>query len=154
MLLENVSEGGVIRFRDVTDEAGPGFAEPWSSRGLAVGDFDNDGRLDILISHIDGPPSLLHNETEGGAWITLICEDRHGGTNPIGTEVTIRAGGKAQWRDIAAGDSYMSTHDPRPHFGLGPAETVDLIDVKWPDGTHSIRKDVKARQFLRVRQGT
>ncbi|MFI5183545.1 MAG: CRTAC1 family protein [Vicinamibacteria bacterium] len=153
-LMENISAGGPITFRDVTDTAGPGFEPKAVSRGLAIGDFDNDGRLDILISHVDGPPSLLHNETPGGAWLTVVCEDSHGGTNPIGTQVTIRAGGKRQWRDIAAGDSFLSTHDPRPHFGLGATETVDEVDVRWPDGTHSLRRDVAARQFLRVRQGT
>ena len=154
LLLENVSANGDIRFADVTDEAGPGFEPKALSRGLAVGDFDNDGRLDLLVSHVDGPPSLLHNETGGGAWLTVICEDRHGATNPLGAEVRLSAGGKAQWRDIAAGDSFMSTHDPRPHFGLGAVETVDRIDVRWPDGTHSVRRDVKARQFLRIRQGS
>jgi enediyne biosynthesis protein E4 len=154
LLLENVSAGSEVRFVDATDQAGPGFEPKALSRGLAVGDFDNDGRLDLLISHVDGPPSLLRNETEGGAWLTVICEDRHGATNPIGTQVRVTAGGKVQWRDIAAGDSFMSTHDPRPHFGLGPAEMVDQIDVTWPDGTHSVRHGVKARQFLRIRQGS
>ena len=153
LLLENVSANGEIRFADVTDERDQGSEPKALSRGLAVGDFDNDGRLDLLVSHVDGPPSLLHNETEGGAWLTVICEDRHGATNPIGTEVRISAGGKSQWRDIAAGDSFMSTHDPRPHFGLGDVGTVDQVDVKWPDGTHSVRRDVKARQFLRIREG-
>jgi hypothetical protein len=137
----------------VTGEAGPGFGPKAYNRGLAVGDFDNDGRLDLLFSHVDGPPSLLRNESDGGAWLTVICEDAHGGTNPVGTEVRIRAGGRTQWRDIASGDSYLSSHDPRPHFGLGPVEGVDEVDVRWPDGTHSVRRDVKARQFLRIRQG-
>ena len=56
--------------------------------------------------------------------------------SPIGTLVTITAGGRRQFRDIAAGDSYMSTHDPRPHFGLGDAAIVDEVDVRWPDGSH------------------
>jgi hypothetical protein len=72
----------------------------------------------------------------------------------VGTEVTIRTGGRRQWRDIAAGDSFLSTHDPRPHFGLGTAETIEEVDVRWPDGTHSLRRNVAARQFLRIRQGT
>jgi hypothetical protein len=154
LLLENVSTAGEIRFVDVTDEAGPGFQTKGYSRGLAVGDFDDDGRLDLLVSHLNGPPSLLHNEGESGAWLTVICEDRHGATNPIGAEVRIKAGGRSQWRDVAAGDSFMSTHDPRPHFGLGSAETVDEVDVKWPDGSHSLRRGVKARQFLRIREGS
>ena len=72
----------------------------------------------------------------------------------MGTEVRIRAGGRTQRRDIAAGDSFLSTHDPRPHFGLGASETVDEVDVRWPDGSHTIRRQVKARQFLRVRRGS
>ena len=68
--------------------------------------------------------------------------------------MTIKAGGASQWRDIAAGDSYMSTHDPRPHFGLGPVEIVDEVDVSWPDGTHTVKRQVKARQMLHVRKGS
>jgi hypothetical protein len=83
-----------------------------------------------------------------------VCEDAHGGLNPVGTVVKIRAGGRTQWRDIAAGDSYLSTHDPRPHFGLGAALTVDEVDVRWPDGSHTVRRNVAARQFLRVRKGS
>jgi enediyne biosynthesis protein E4 len=153
LLLENRSTPGTPVFVDVTDGAGPGFQLRSSSRGLAVGDFDNDGRLDILISHLDAPPTLLHNETPGGAWLTVVCVGAHGETNPIGTEVTIRAGGRRQFRDIAAGDSFLSTHDPRPHFGLGPVELVDEVDVRWPDGTHSVRQRVPARQFLRIEKG-
>jgi hypothetical protein len=154
LLLENISRPGAPAFRDVTEQAGPGFQLVRSNRGLAVGDFDGDGRLDLLFAHIDAPPSLLHNETEGGSWLTVVCEDERGGTNPIGTVVTVRAGGRTQWRDIAAGDSFMSTHDPRPHFGLGTAEAVDEVQVTWPDGSRSIRRNVAARRFLRIRKGS
>ena len=66
----------------------------------------------------------------------------------------MRVGKVTQSRDIAAGDSYMSTHDPRLHFGLGQAATVDEVDVRWPDGSHSVRRNVAARQFLRIRKGS
>ena len=72
---------------------------------------------------------------------------------PIGTQVRVTASGISQWRDIASGDSYMSTHDPRPHFGLGDAERVDEVEVTWPDGTTTVLKDVPARQTLRIRKG-
>jgi hypothetical protein len=153
LLLENQGPGAATLFRDATAEAGPGFETPWSSRGLAVGDFDNDGRMDILVSHEDAAPSLLHNEGRAGSWLTVICEDAHGGTNPVGTVVTLTAGGHKQSRDIASGDSYLSSHDPRPHFGLGAIEKVDEVDVRWPDGTHSKVRNVPARQFLKIRQG-
>ncbi len=147
LLLENVGD----RFRDATDGAGPGFRIVESSRGLALGDYDNDGDLDILISNLDAPPSLLRNDTRGGSWITLILEDDRGGTIPVGAVVTVDAGGIRQVRDVAAGDSYAGTHDPRPHFGLGDAAQADLIEVRWPDGRRTILKDVPARQFLTIR---
>jgi hypothetical protein len=148
LLLEN-RDG---RFVDVTAGAGPGFEVSESSRGLAVGDYDNDGDLDLLITNLDAPPTLLRNDTPGGAWLTIVCEDRHGGTVPVGTTVTVKAGGRTMVRDIAAGDSYLGSHDPRPHFGLGAAESADEVEVRWPDGSRTRLLDVPARQFLRVRQ--
>jgi enediyne biosynthesis protein E4 len=154
LLAENLGPGATPLFRDATEEAGPGFEEVRSSRGLAVGDFDNDGDLDLLVTNLDGVPSLLRNDSAAGAWLTVILEDRAGHPSPIGATVTVTAAGRTQWRDIAAGDSYMSTHDPRPHFGLGRAEVVDKVDVRWPDGTHTVREKVRARQMLTIRQGT
>ena len=154
ILLENMGAGATPLFRDATTEAGPGFEQVRSSRGVAVGDYDNDGDLDLLITHTDAPPSLLRNDTAGGAWLTVVCEGARGEINPIGARVTVRVGKGTQSRDIAAGDSYMSTHDPRLHFGLGQAATVDEVDVRWPDGSHSVRRNVAARQFLRIRKGS
>lgn len=154
LLLQNQGRPGAPSFRDASAEAGPGFELLRSSRGLAVGDFDNDGRLDLLISHLDGPPSLLRNEGREGSWLTVVLEGKHGEPNPIGASVTVRAGQHSQWRDVAAGDSFLSTHDPRPHFGLGVIESVEVVDVRWPDGTHTVRRDVDARQFLKVRYGS
>jgi hypothetical protein len=141
-------------FRDVTGQAGPGFQLARAHRGLAVGDYDNDGRLDILVTALDEPPELLHNEGRSGSWLTVVCEVPGGTAIPIGTRVTVTAGGRTQSRDIAAGDSYVSTHDPRPHFGLGTADSVDEVLVRWPDGTRSVRKNVRARQLLVVKKGT
>ena len=154
LLLENQSRPGQPLFRDATDEAGPGLEPKRSYRGLAIGDFDNDGRLDVLVTALDAPPVLLHNEGRTGSWLTVACEGAHGEPDPIGALVTIHAGGRTQFQDIASGDSFLSSHDPRPHFGLGRAETVDEVDVRWPDGTHSRRRDVKARQILKVRYGS
>jgi len=141
-------------FRDASDQAGPGFQLVRSHRGVAVGDFDRDGRLDILITALDEPPELLHNEGPAGSWLTVVCEIPGGTAIPIGAKVTVTAGGRKMTRDIAAGDSYASTHDPRLHFGLGKAESADEVLVRWPDGTRSVRTNVRARQFLVVRKGT
>ena len=141
-------------FRDATEQAGPGFQLLRAHRGVAVGDFDNDGRLDILITALDEPPELLHNEGAGGSWLTIVCEIPGGTAIPIGTKVTVTAGGRKMTRDVAAGDSYVSMHDPRLHFGLGRAEAADEVLVRWLDGTRSVRTNVRARQFLVVKKGT
>jgi hypothetical protein len=155
LLLENRGPQAQPMFVDVHESAGPGFQPPYfSNRGLAVGDYDDDGRLDLLVTRLDGPPALLHNESAVGSWLAVTLEDERGGICPIGAEVRVTAGGRTQWRDVAAGDSYMSTHDPRPHFGLGEATVADLVEVRWPDGTKSVRRSVPARQYLRVRKGT
>jgi enediyne biosynthesis protein E4 len=151
-LAENRGPGAVPLFRDASAEAGRGFAERWSSRGLAVGDYDNDGKLDLLITHLDAPPSLLRNTGAAGAWLTVAAQGDHGEPNPIGTRITITAAGRRQFRDIASGESFLSTHDPRAHFGLGQAEVVDEVDVRWPDGTHTTSRAVKARQFVTIRK--
>jgi len=148
LLLEN--RGGT--FVDVTSQAGPGFQLVQPGRGLAVGDYDNDGDLDLLITRLDGPPILLRNESRCGSWLTVVCEDEKGPLSKIGTQVTVTVEGRKMTRDVAAGDSYMSTHDPRFHFGLGKAEKAEKVDVRWPDGTHTILENVPARQFLKVRK--
>jgi hypothetical protein len=149
-LLEN--RGG--HFTDVSASAGPGFAEPAAHRGLAVGDFDNDGDLDILVLRLDAPPALLRNDSPQGAWLAVVPEGHDGGPPPPGTLVRVQAGGKTFVRDVQAGDSYASSHDSRPSFGLGAAAIADTIVVTWPDGTTTRRSGVQARQFLHVKRGT
>ena len=156
-LLENRSEAARAAeetlFRDATARAGPGFAATRSHRGLAVGDFDDDGRLDILMSVLDGPPVLLHNRSAAGGWLTVVVEIPGATAVPVGTRVTVTAAGKRQTRDVAAGDSYASTHDPRLHFGLGTAEIADEVVVTWPDGTRTVRTNVPARRRLVIVKG-
>jgi hypothetical protein len=150
LLLEN--RGG--RFVEVGENAGPGFADEAAHRGLAAGDFDNDGDLDLLVSRLDQPPLLLRNDTPQGAWLTVVCVPASGGPPPPGTTVRVTAGGRTWRRDVAAGDSYASSQDPRLHFGLGSAGRIDRVEVDWPDGTKSVRRDVAPRQFLTIRHGT
>jgi hypothetical protein len=122
----------------------------WPQTVARAGDRYKRNVGECLIGNLDLPPTLLRNDTPGGAWLTVVCEGPNGGPPPIGTLVTVRAGGRSQSRDVAASDSYASTHDPRLHFGLGGSERAETVDVRWPDGTHTVLRDVKARQFLSV----
>ncbi|HKQ60197.1 MAG TPA: CRTAC1 family protein [Candidatus Polarisedimenticolaceae bacterium] len=147
LLLENDGRG---QFHDVTAQAGPGFATPRPGRGLAVGDYDNDGDLDLLLTQLDGPPALLRNESACASWLRVTLRVPPGRGTAIGARVLVRAGGRVQQRDASSGESYLSVHDPRLHFGLGAAETVDEVEVRWPDGTRTVRPGLRANQAIEI----
>jgi hypothetical protein len=148
LLLENL---GGVKFRNVSEQAGPGFDVAESSRGLATGDYDNDGDLDLLITNLDAPPTLLRNDSASGSWLTVICDVPPGRGTAIGTEVVVEAGGRRWIRDVASGGSFLSVDDPRPNFGLGSATVADRIEVRWPDGHRSELRNVPVNQFVTLR---
>lgn len=148
ILLSNSGDG---HFVNVADKAGPGFADAHVSRGLATGDYDNDGDIDLLITQLDGPPLLLRNDSaSGGSWLTVIPMAEPGTGTLIGTKVIVESGGQRQVRDMAAGGSFMSSHDQRLHFGLGSARTVERLEVRWPGGKRTILTGLPVNQFLKV----
>ena len=133
-LLHNVAG----HFTDVSATAGADFSRKIVGRGVAVGDYDGDGRQDLLLVNDEGPPLLLHNDSPTGAhWITLKCLRRAGGPDAVGARVTISAGGRKQIAEVRAGGSYLSTNAPEVHFGLGLSRVVDAIDIRWPQGQTS-----------------
>jgi hypothetical protein len=146
-LLENTGGG---RFVDATARAGPGFAVPRVARGLAAGDYDNDGDLDLLLTVLDGPPVLLRNDSASGSWLEVLCLAPPGRGPVLGARITVEAAGRTQFRDLASGDSFLSSHDPRAHFGLGEATSVERIRVRWPDGKETVRESVPANRLLVV----
>jgi len=150
LLLENTALG---RFVDATERAGPGFAPALVSRGVAAGDYDNDGDLDLLITHLDEPPSLLRNDSTRGSWIALDLEAPRGGGPTIGALATVTAGGVRRVRDVSSGESFLSVHDPRPLFGLGTATVADEVLVRWPDGARTVLKNVPSGRRVVVRKG-
>jgi len=138
---------------EVTDTAGPGLQTKRSMRGLAVGDYDNDGDLDLLITAIDSPPLLVRND--GGnrsQWIQLRLLEKTG-RDAIGARVKITAGGKTQHAELRSGSTYASQSMLRLHFGLGDAAKVDKLEITWPDGEIQTRDGVPAGQFLTIRRG-
>jgi hypothetical protein len=130
-ILRNVGR----RFEDVSASAGTDFGRRIVGRGLAIGDYDGDGREDLLIVDDEGAPLLLHNDRAPvNHWITLRCTRRPGGPNAVGARVTLAAGGRRQVAEVRSAGSYLSTNAPEVHFGLGAAAKIDSLDVRWPDG--------------------
>jgi enediyne biosynthesis protein E4 len=117
---------------------------PAVARGMAAGDLDNDGALDLVITSVSGPARVLRNVTNGTAgrhgaaahWLTLrVIDPSAGGRDAYGAEVAVRAGGKVRAAWVNPGSSYLCSNDPRVHVGLGGDSTVEWVRVKWPDGT-------------------
>ncbi len=153
LVYKNLGNG---HFKDVSQEMGPGISEHFSSRGAAFGDYDNDGDVDVLVLNMNDLPSLLQNE--GGNkqnWIKIKLIGTQCNRTAIGARVRVITGKHAQMDEVHSGDSVMSQSDLRLHFGLGKAETIDLIEVKWPT-TQKTEKftQVKANQIITIREGT
>ncbi len=123
------------RLTDVTNRAGAAFEPPHIGRGLAIGDLDNDGRLDALMVAQNEPLVAFHNQTEPrGHFITFRVEGSGSNRDGVGTRITISAGGRRQIAERTGGGSYASSADPRLHFGLGPCRQVNSVEVRWPSG--------------------
>jgi len=124
------------RFEIVPAVDGSALAQPRTSRGLAVGDLFNDGRMDAVVNNIDDVPSLFKNVTASvGHWIAFRLVGGAGGPrDATGATIYVNANGMRQRGDVISGGSYASNSDPRPHFGLGTATAVESIEVHWPSG--------------------
>jgi len=150
LLYHNRGDG---TFDEVAAQVAPVLAEERVSRGLAVGDLDNDGRLDVVINDLDGSPQVLHNELLGaGHWLLVKLKGKGLNTDAIGAEVVVRAGKLRLLRLVQSGTGYLSQDDMRPHFGLGSEKRADSLEVRWPDGTTTRMEDVAANQLVEVRQ--
>jgi hypothetical protein len=141
------------RLIDVSDAAGPPWGRAGIGRGLAVGDLDDDGRLDVVIVLQNAPAIVARNTTDGGRWLRLKLEGVASNRDAAGAVVTVRADGKTQkaWR--VGGGSYLSSSDPRVHFGLGAAAVVDELSVAWPSGRVDTYRDLAANAFYVIREG-
>jgi hypothetical protein len=126
------------------------FQQAWVGRGIAIGDIDNDGREDVVVSTNDGPAYILHNATATqNHWLTLLLVGHLSNRDAIGAEVKLTGGGKSQWATVSTASSYLSASDKRVHFGLGSATSAD-VEIRWPSGLIQKLPGVKADQFLTV----
>lgn len=154
LLLENDGKG---HFKNVGKEHGAYFSTIRSGRSLAVWDFDNDGDLDIIISHIDndGTPVLLRND--GGNrnhWLGLTLKGKNGAASAIAAKVNVTTGGKKQVLVNQRTTGYLTNNDPRLHIGLGKEKQVDLLEINWSDGKKELYRNIPADRYLTILQGT
>jgi len=150
LLYRNLGNG---TFEETGGKYGAVFTDERVSRGLAVGDIDNDGGLDLVINDLDGPPQVLHNELAGrGNWLIVKLRGTAPNTDAIGAIITVKTGAAAQKALVQSGTGYLSQNDMRQHFGLGAAAAVDSIEVTWPDGTTSRREKVTTNQIVEIRK--
>jgi hypothetical protein len=147
MLLRNT--GG--RFIDVAGASGDVFHDAWVGRGLAIGDLDNDGRIDAVITTNGGGIHILHNETATtNHWLTLRLVGHKSNRDGIGAVVKVVTNQGSQWVTASTSGSYLSASDPRVHFGLGNDALVSSIEVRWPSGAIQTLVNVKTDQQLQI----
>ena len=154
LLLENDGKG---HFKNVGQEHGDYFSTKRSGRGLAVWDFDNDGDLDIIVSHVDQKATAVLLRNDGGNtnhWLGLTLKGKNGPASAIGAKVTVTAGEKRQVLVNQWATSYLSNNDPRLHIGLGRQKQIDLLEITWSDGKSEVYRNIACDRYLIILQGT
>jgi enediyne biosynthesis protein E4 len=148
LLFEN--NGGV--FKETAALHGAALIKPQVSRGLAVGDIDNDGAVDLLVTNCGGSPLLLHNEGAAKkSWVTVKLAGTKSNINGIGARIELTAGKTRQVREVTAGGSYLSSNDYRTHFGLGNWTGDVSLTIHWPSGRVQT-ETVRPRQIITINE--
>jgi enediyne biosynthesis protein E4 len=150
LLFENTGKG----FKNVSPQSGPVFQKDFSARGLTVGDIDNDGDLDALVSINGQAPLLLRNS--GGSqnnWLGLQMVATRSNPAAVGAMISWQAGGARRTRLKTSGGSYLASHDPREVLGVGSATKIDALEIHWPSGKVDKLVDLPLNTYIRVIEG-
>lgn len=153
LLLENDGKGN---FRDAGKMSGDYFSTKRSGRGLAVWDYDNDGDLDIIVSHVDlqATPALLRNDGgNSNHWLGITLLGKDGPSSAIAAKVVATAGGKKQVLINQWTTSYLSNNDPRLHIGLGKENTIELLEIVWSDGKKEEYRNIQSDRYVTIMEG-
>jgi hypothetical protein len=157
LLYKNLRNG---RFEDVSYSGGPGISTPVAARGCAFGDFDNDGDLDVAVNTVNDYPQLLRCDSRtGNHWIKIKTIGTKSNRSGIGarlkcvTHIPEEKNPHSQIDEVRSGGGYFSQNDLRVHFGIGKAEKVDLLEIRWPSGLVETLKDIKPNQLIVVKEG-
>jgi hypothetical protein len=149
-------QGEDRKLRNVSDEAGPAFQKFFPARGLAVGDFDNDGAVDVLVGNNGGAPVLLRNNAaKGSNWLGLKLEGLRSNRDGVGAKIYWTAGGKKRFRLKNNGGSYLSSHDAREVLGIGSAARIDELQIHWPAPSQQVDtiKTPPMNRYVRLVEG-
>ena len=150
LLARNMGNG---KFQDVSSQAGAVFQQPWVGRGMAVGDLDNDGRLDAVVSTNGGPAHILHNETDTHHhWLTLLLVGHRSNRDAIGASIKLTTAHLTQYATVSTAGSYLSSNDKRAHFGLGDDATAQTIEIHWPSGIVQELHNVPADRIMKIEE--
>ncbi|HVH70613.1 MAG TPA: CRTAC1 family protein, partial [Candidatus Dormibacteraeota bacterium] len=157
LVYKNLRNG---RFDDVSYDAGPGISVPVAARGCALGDFDNDGDLDVVVNTVNDLPQLLRcDSTAGNNWIKIKTLGTKSNRSGIGARIKCvthppdEKNAHSQIDEVRSGGGYFSQNDLRVHFGIGKAEKVELLEIRWPSGFLETLKDIRPNQVIFVKEG-
>ncbi len=145
---------GSMKFEEVTAQAGPDMQVAAAHRGAAIGDLDNDGRLDVVVTVLNGKAKILRNVTENGNnWVAFQLVGQKSNRMAIGAQVKITTeDGASQYDIVSTSAGYGASRDPRAHFGLGRFRTVRQVEIRWPSGQRQALKDVAGNQIHRIQE--
>jgi hypothetical protein len=144
------------RLKNVSNESGPIFSQPLAARGMALGDFDNNGSVDVLIAINNGAPILLRNNAgTQNHWLGLSLVGKKSNPDAIGARISYQAGLLKQTRVKVGGGSYLSSHDPRIVLGLAQHEKLDWLEIKWPLPSGLVQRftDLPINRYITIVEG-